>query len=45
MTQFLAKIYFSLARVIKSKKKKLALAFLYCLGQKHDQIIHENLFT
>ena len=31
---FLAKIYFSLIRVLKSKKKKLALTLLYCLGQE-----------
>ena len=34
MTHFLIKIYFSLMRVLKSKKKKLALTFLYCLGQE-----------
>ena len=34
MTHFLAKIYFSLVRVLKSKKKKLAITFLYCLGQE-----------
>ena len=34
MTHFLAKFYFSLIRVLKSKKKKLALTFLYCLGQE-----------
>ena len=28
-----SKIYFSLKRVLKSKKKKLALTFLYCTGQ------------
>ena len=36
---FLAKIYFSLIRILKRKKKKLALTFLYCLGQEtrlHD---------
>ena len=31
---FLAKIHFSLIRVLKRKKKKLALTFLYCLGQE-----------
>ena len=31
---FLVKIYFSLIRVLKSKKKKVALTFLYCLGQE-----------
>ena len=31
---FSAKIYFSLVRVLKSKKKKLALASVYCLGQE-----------
>ena len=30
---FLAKTYFSPIRVPKSKKKKLALTSLYCLGQ------------
>ena len=45
MTHFLAKIYFSLIRVLKIKKKKLALTFLYCLGEENDWIIHENLFT
>ena len=35
MTHFLAKIYFSLIRVLKSKKKKLALTFLLCLNQKN----------
>ena len=34
MTHFLAKIYFSLIRVLKSKKKKLALTLFYCLGQE-----------
>ena len=34
MTNFLPKIYFSLIRVLKSKKKKLALTLLYCLGQE-----------
>ena len=33
MTQFLAKIYFSL-KALKSKKKKLALTFLYYLVQE-----------
>ena len=33
MTHFLVKIYFSLIRVLKIKKKKLALTFL-CLGQE-----------
>ena len=28
-----SKIYFSLKRVLKSKKKKLALTFLYCTSQ------------
>ena len=32
MSNFLPKIYFSLIRVLKSKKKKLALTLLYCLG-------------
>ena len=27
-------IYFSLIRVLKSKKKKLALTLFYCLGQE-----------
>ena len=31
---FYAKIYFPLIRVLKSKKKKLALALFYCLGQE-----------
>ena len=31
---FLVKIYFSLIRVLKGKKKKLVLTFLYCLGQE-----------
>ena len=34
MTHFLAKIYFSFVSVFKSKKKKLALTFLYCLGHE-----------
>ena len=34
MTHALVKIYFSLIKVLKSKKKKLALTFLYCLGQE-----------
>ena len=34
MTYFLAIIYFSLIGVLKSKKKKQALIFLYCLGQE-----------
>ena len=34
MAHFLVKIYFSLIRVLKNKKNKLALAFLYCLGQE-----------
>ena len=34
MTYFSAKVYFSLIRVLKSKKKKLALTFLYCLGKE-----------
>ena len=34
MTHFLAKIYICLIRVLKSKKKKLALTFLFCLGQE-----------
>ena len=34
MTHFLVKIYFSLMRVLNSKKKKLALTFLYCLGKE-----------
>ena len=34
MTHFSAKIYFALIRVLKSKKKKFALTFLYCLGQE-----------
>ena len=34
MTHFLAKIYFSLVRVIINKKKELALTFCYCLGQE-----------
>ena len=34
MTHFLAKIYFSLMRVLKSKEKKLVLTFLYYLGQE-----------
>ena len=34
MTHFLVKTYFSLIRVLKSKKKKLAVTFLYCLGQE-----------
>ena len=31
---FLGKIYFSLIRILKCKKKKLALPFLYCLSQE-----------
>ena len=31
---FLAKNYFSLIRVLKSKKKKLALTLIYCLSQE-----------
>ena len=42
---FKAKIYFFHIRVLKSKKKKLALISFYCLSKKHDRIIHENLFT
>ena len=34
MTHFLAINYFSLIGVLKSKKKKQALTFLYCLGQE-----------
>ena len=34
MTHSLVKIYFSVIRILKSKKKKLALTFLYCLGQE-----------
>ena len=34
MARFLVKIYFSPIRVLKSKKKQLALTFLYCLGQE-----------
>ena len=34
MTHFLVKIDFSLKRVLKSKKKKLALTFLYYLSQE-----------
>ena len=34
MTHFLAKIYFSFTRVLKSTEKKLALTFLDCLGQE-----------
>ena len=34
MTDFLSKIYFSLIRVLKMKKKKLVLTFLYCLDQE-----------
>ena len=34
MTKFLAKIYLSLIRVLKNKKKKLALTFLYCINQE-----------
>ena len=34
MTHFLPKIYFSLIRVLKSKKKKLALTLFYCLDQE-----------
>ena len=30
----LADMYFSLLRVLKSKKKKVVLTFLYCLGQE-----------
>ena len=33
---FLDKIYFSLIKVLKSKKKKLALTFPECLGQEFD---------
>ena len=31
---FLVKIYFSLIRVLKSKKKRLALTSFYCIGQE-----------
>ena len=31
---FYTKIYFSLIRVLKSKKKKLAPTLFYCFGQK-----------
>ena len=31
---FQVKIYFSLIRVLKSKKKKLALGLFCCLGQE-----------
>ena len=34
MTHFFVKVYFSLIRVQKNKKKKLAVTFLYCLGQE-----------
>ena len=34
MTHFLVKMYFSLIKVIKSNKKKMALTFLYYLGQE-----------
>ena len=34
MTHFLVEIYFPLIRALKSKKNKLALTFLYCLGQE-----------
>ena len=34
MTQFLVKIYFSFTRVLKSKKKMMALTSFYCLGQE-----------
>ena len=34
MRHFLAKIYFSLKIVLKNKKKKLTLFFLYCPGQE-----------
>ena len=34
MTHFLAKIYFSLMRVLKCEKKELALTFLYSVGQE-----------
>ena len=46
MTHFLAKIYFSLIRVLKSKKKKLVptLSFIVSV-KKHDWMIHENSFT
>ena len=34
MTHFLATIYFSLITIFNSKKKKLALTFIYCLDQE-----------
>ena len=34
MTHFFVKIYISLIRVLKSKKKKLVLTFLYCVVQE-----------
>ena len=43
MTHFLAKTYFSLIRVLKSKIKKLTLTFLYCLGQETWLDISWNL--
>ena len=45
MTHFLVKIYFSLIRVLKSKKKKLALTFFIVSVKKHDWMIHKNFFT
>ena len=33
MAYFLVKICFSLIRVLKRKKNKIALTFLYCHGQ------------
>ena len=44
MTEFLAKIYFSLIRMLKSKKKKLALTLFIVSIKKYDYMIHENLF-
>ena len=34
MTHFLVRIYFFLARVLKRKKKKLALSLFYCPDQE-----------
>ena len=44
---FQVKIYFSLVRVLKSKKKKLALTLFCCLGQETwlydlSKLIHIN---
>ena len=43
MTHFLAKIYFSLVRVMESKKNKLEPFFIVSV-KKHDWMVHKNVF-